>query len=263
MTLLKHELKENWKSFLIWTISIVVICFGCLLMYGSLEESLDEMAQMYANMGNFSAAFGMDRINIGTMEGFYATEIAIMFGLGAAMYAAMLGSAILSKEEEGHTVEFLFTLPQSRKKVVLVKYAAMFLLVLLLNLIVVAFSLLGFACMGNEVNLQGFWLYHGICFLMEMEIATICFLISAVTTKKNVGIGIGLVILLYAGDMMCRLIPDLEDLKYVIPYYYANAVDLFQDGLDGKGPMLATAAAMIVLCFAASLIIYDRKDLKA
>ena len=47
---------------------------------------------MFSVMGGFSAALGMDKVSIGTITGFYATEVALIFALGGAMFAAMTGS---------------------------------------------------------------------------------------------------------------------------------------------------------------------------
>ena len=45
MILYKHEMKMNRNALLIWTISIGLICFGCILLYTSLEESIQEIAE--------------------------------------------------------------------------------------------------------------------------------------------------------------------------------------------------------------------------
>ncbi len=49
---------------------------------------------------------------------------------------------MLSKEEEGHTAEFLYTLPLSRTSIVVKKYFSLFILVALFNVIVMGLDLL-------------------------------------------------------------------------------------------------------------------------
>ena len=106
MVIWKHEWKQNFKVFLIFCLTVGICCFGCVLMFDSVAESMEQMAAGFAGMGSFSTAFGMDKISIATLEGFYAVEINLIFSLGGAMFAAMTGAALLSKEEEGHTAEF-------------------------------------------------------------------------------------------------------------------------------------------------------------
>ena len=77
MTLYKHEMKMNLKSLIIWTLCVGLLCFGCILLYTSLEDSIQEVADIYSNMGSMSVALGMDKMSLATLTGFYATEIAM------------------------------------------------------------------------------------------------------------------------------------------------------------------------------------------
>ena len=133
MVLLNHELRINLKSVLLWTVCVGFTCFGCIWLFGGLAESMEQMAQAYAEMGAFSTALGLDRISVSTMEGFYATEVALIYAIGGAMFAAMTGACMLAKEEEGHTSEFLNTLPLGRGYIVLWKLLSMAVLILLFN----------------------------------------------------------------------------------------------------------------------------------
>lgn len=46
MTILKHELKQNFKSLLIWTLSVAVICAGCIYLYKSVVNWLRPLNSM-------------------------------------------------------------------------------------------------------------------------------------------------------------------------------------------------------------------------
>lgn len=262
MTLLRHEIKRNLRSLLIWALSIGLLCGGCLLLYNSLEESMAEMAEAYSAMGAFSTALGMDKINIGTMEGFYATEIGLMFALGGAMFAAMTGASIISKEEEGHTSEFLNTLPLGRGYILGWKYGALVVLILLFQMICLIFMGIGFAGAGEWPPVKEFAMYHGAQLLMQMEIGSICFLISALSKRRQTGGALGLAMLLYVFDLLCRVLPDLESLKYVTPYYFSNAADIFTSGEVNVGMMLLSLGVTVV-SVAAAASVYGRRDLAA
>ena len=60
---------------------------------------------MFASMGSFTEAFGMDKISFGTLTGFYAVECGNILGLGGAFFSALCGVSILAKEEKDHTAE--------------------------------------------------------------------------------------------------------------------------------------------------------------
>lgn len=260
MVLLRHELKRNRKSLLIWALSVGVLCCGCLLLFHSLEESMAGMAEAYANMGAFSSALGMDKISVSTMEGFYATEIGLMFALGGAMFAAMTGASVVAKEEEGHTAEFLNTLPLGRGYIIGQKYGAMALLILLFQGVCLAFIGLGFLGAGQYPPAKEFFLYHGAQLLMQLEMGSLCFLLSTLSGKKQIGGALGFAMLLYVADLLARVLPDLEWLKYVTPYYFSNAADIFTAG-KVNAPMAFIAAGAIAVSAAAALCVYRGKDL--
>lgn len=260
MTLLIHELKMNRKTFLIWMVCLGFSCFGCILLFESLEESMGEMASAYAQMGTFSAALGLDRLSVATMEGFYATEVALMFAVGGAMFAAMTGAAIVAKEEEGHTAEFLHTLPFGRGRIIACKYAAMTVLILLFHICCIMWVIAGFGITGRFPSREKFVLYHCAQFVMQMEIGSLCFLLSACSKKKQIGAALGGAVLLYMMELMCRVVPDMEGLKYITPYYFSNAVDIFTEGSVDAG-MLAAGIVVTAICAVASAAVYRQRDI--
>lgn len=260
MILYRHEMKMNLKSLLIWTLCVGGLCFGCILLYGSLEDSIQGMAQSYSDLGAMSVALGMDKMSLATLTGYYATEIAMMHGLGGAMFAAILGSGLLSKEEAGHTSEFLNVLPVGRRSVVLQKYLALISNLLIFNLVCVMMYLLGFYALGETVSAKEMTLYHLAALVMQTEIATVCFLLSACTKRILIGAGLGVSVLMFALDMMCRIVPAIENLKYVTPFYYANAADIFSAGKI-NAVCLLIAAAVILCSLAAAVFCYRTKDL--
>ena len=260
MTLYIHEMKMNLKSLLIWTLCVGGLCFGCILLYTSLEDSLQGIADAYSNMGAMSTALGMDKMSLATLTGFYATEVAMMHGLGGAMFAAILGTAMLSKEEAGHTSEFLNVFPIGRSRIIIEKFVALISNILLFNLVCTIMYILGFVMMGEELIWKEMLLFHLAQFLMQAEIGTVCFLISAFSGKNMMGAGLGIAILMFAADMMCRIIPAIENVKYVTPFYYSNGADIFTSGKI-EGVMLVIGIGIMVVAFMAAFIRYGTKDL--
>lgn len=262
MTLWKHELKMNLKTLLIWSMTVGVICFGCLLLYTGLKDSMEDMSDLYRQMGAFSTALGLDKMSMNTIEGFYATEVALMFAIGGAMFAAMIGVSLLSKEEEGHTSEFLNTLPLGRMHIVYTKYVSLITLVGLFQFICIVWILAGFAGAGDFPPIKEFITYHVAQFVMQIEIGTICFLISAYSKKRQTGAALGLALLFYMMDLMCRILPDIENLKYITPYYFSNAADIFTNS-ELNGGMIGIAMSITMVCLLGAGFIYKKRDLMA
>lgn len=260
MVLFIHECKLQKKSLLVWSVCVGALCFCCLLLYDSLADSMGGMSAMFSEMGAFSQALGMDKVSIGTLEGYYAVEIAIILSLGGGLFAAMTGSALVAKEEEGHTSEFLNTLPLSRLQILAAKYAALLCLVLLFGLVTLVFVLAGFACMGELPHMENLLQYQGAAFVMQLEIGSICFLLSAICRKKPTGAALGLTVFLYMLDLLLRVVPALKPAKYITPFYFANAADIFAESAVNI-PLLSGGACACAVFFAAALAVYGRRDI--
>ena len=261
-TIYKHELKTYIKTLAIWSVCVGGMGMACILLFASLKESMETIAESFASMGAVSEAFGMSQLNIGTLQGFYATEIGNIHALGGAMFAAIISTNMLSKEEDGHTSEFLFTLSLERGKVVTAKWAAVISHIFLMNLICVGLYLLGIGILGEEMQLWKFFMYHGMQILLQLEIAGVCFALSAFQRKNKLGIGLGIVMFMYAYDLIARVIPDLSDYKLLSPFSYANASDIFSAGeISVRAAVLGIGVLAVSICTA--YIVYVRKDLAA
>ena len=72
MTLAKHELRQGRTSLIVWTAAIAFLVVICVLMFPEMKGEMDGVSELFASMGSFTQAFGMDRLNFGTLPGFYA-----------------------------------------------------------------------------------------------------------------------------------------------------------------------------------------------
>lgn len=84
MTILKHELRQGRNSLMIWTAVIAFMLGVCIIIYPEMSRQMDDIGEAFANMGGFSAAFGMDKINFGEFIGFFGVECGNVLGLGGA-----------------------------------------------------------------------------------------------------------------------------------------------------------------------------------
>ena len=94
MTIFKHELRQGRVSLIIWTAAISFMLGICVIIYPEMSAQMEDVSAMFADMGSFSQAFGMDRINFGEFIGFFGVECGNVLGLGGAFFAALLLSLI-------------------------------------------------------------------------------------------------------------------------------------------------------------------------
>ena len=91
----------------------------------------------------------------------------------------------------------------------------MLAMLLVFQMICMLWELAGMALIGGMPNLKSYVWYHAAQILLQFEVGSICFLISAISRKKQLGGVFSLAVFLYLADMLCRVIPGIEWLKYV------------------------------------------------
>ena len=260
MRLLKHEMRQGILSLAIWTGSIAFLMVICIVMFPEMKGQMEDVSDMFASMGSFTAAFGMDRLSFGTLTGFYAIECGNILGLGGAFYAALTGITALAKEEKEHTAEFLLTHPVTRTGIVSAKLASVLFQITVMNVLILAISLISILFIDEEIPWKELLLFHLAYYLLQIEIGGICFGISAFLRRSGLGIGLGLACLLYFLNLIANISESAEFLKYITPFGYADGADIVtEEALNG--PMVAVGVSLAVIGIAAAYWKYNRKDI--
>lgn len=260
MTLLKHELSQGKQMLLIWTAVIAGLLAVCIFIYPEMKEEMNDMSQMFSNMGSFSSAFGMDKINFGEFLGFFSVECGNVLGLGGALFAALLGISSLAKEESEQTAEFLLTHPIRRSSIVLQKFFALLLQIFILNAIVVLVTLLSIYGIGEAPDAKILALLLLAYFILQIEIAAVCFGISAFLSGRGPGIGLGIAVLLYFFNILANLTEKMDFLKYITPFGYAEGADIIAEGSLNLSYLSAGLIAAII-GITAAFYRYEKKDI--
>ena len=261
MTLIRHELRQARKSLLVWTMAIGIFMVICVFMYPEMKSQTDSISSVFSSMGAFSAAFGLNALDFGTLKGFYGIECGNILGIGGALFAALIGIGALANEEKNGTAEFLLTHPLSRAKVISAKLASLLIQIVILNMAVWLMSIASMAAVGEAIPWKEVALLHTAYLLMQIEIASICFGISAFLWQGGIGIGLGLAIGLYFMNIIANLSGQAEILKAVTPFGYADGAEVLSSGSIHPARLLvglAFTAAGIALAYWK----YTRKDIR-
>lgn len=261
MTLIKHELRQGKSAFIIWTASVGFLLATCIFLFPEMKGQMDGVSDMFASMGSFTEAFGMDRLNFGTLIGFYAVECGNILGLGGAFYACFCAVNVISKEEKDKTVEFLLTHPVSRAKMITQKLVAVLIQITAMNLIIYLLAIGSISVIGEEIPLKEISLLHLAYYLLGLELSGICFGISAFLRKGGVGVGLGIAFMMYFLNIIANITDTAEFLKYITPFGYCEGADIISNGgLDIAMVVIGAAIGLggIILAY----LKYTKKDIK-
>ena len=248
MTIFRKELRTGAVSLVIWSAVIGGLMAVCVGLYPSMEGSMGDMSALFAGMGEFSSAFGLDKLAFGTIMGFYGTECGNILGL-------------LAGEEGGHTAEFLLTHPVSRLRAAGEKLAALAVMILILNVVCFACGAGGILAIRAETDWEDLLRYHAALLLMQLEVGGMCFGLSALLRRSGFGLAMGLAAGLYFLGLLINLDAAMEPLRFITPYYYADAARVFA-GDPLLDPVL-TGCALGLLGAGFGLWQYSRKDIAA
>lgn len=260
MTLFKHEMRQTRMSLVIWTASIGFLMAICILLFPEMKGEMDGVSDMFASMGSFSAAFGMDRINFGSLDGFYAIECGNILGLGGAFFAAFCAVTVLGKEEKDHTAEFLLTHPVSRARIITEKLAAVLAQIVIMNVLTLAISIGSMYIVGEEIPWENILLMHLAYFLLQLEIGGICFGISAFVRRGGIGVGLGLAVMMYFLNIIANISDKAEFVKYITPFGFSDGADIITSG-EIDVVMVSIGMALGIAGIIAAYVKYTKKDI--
>ena len=261
MTIVLHELRRGKIPFIIWTAAISFMLAVSVMVYPEMKGEMDQVSDMFSSMGAFTSAFGMDKLNFGTLTGYYAIECGNVLGLGGAFFTAVCASGILSKEEKERTAEFLYTHPVARSRFITGKLISVLIRVAALNIIVFAVALGATATIGESIPWKEMCLMHIAHLVLQIELSGICFGLSSFMTKGSAGAGIGIAALAYALNILSNITESLKFLKYITPYGYCDGADIVSNGTLDAGK-IAVGAVLCAVGIASAYLIYTKKDIK-
>ena len=107
----------------------------------------------------------MDRLNFGTLTGFYAVECGNILGLGGAFYASLCAAGVLSKEEKDKTAEFFADASGQPQKGYFGKLIAVFIQITAMNIMIYVLSIGSIAAVGETIPWKEISLIH--CLLLS------------------------------------------------------------------------------------------------
>ncbi|MGL6107100.1 ABC transporter permease subunit [Romboutsia sp.] len=270
MNIFKFEFKRLIKSCLIWAL----ICGALTALFLALFPSMKDMG-MQELMGNkmdalpaemlkaFNIDESMDFSNIYNYLGYCIQYIA----MASAIYGAILGVNALIREESQGTIEFLYSKPITRTKIVTSKLlsivAIYYVYIIILGIITMGVCI---AVKPEEIEVMELMMnlktmFIGIS-LLGYIFMSIGLLISTIVKSDRgaIPIAIGIFFVSYFLGIIGKLKESFEWMKYFSPFDYYAPTTVLKDGFDLKFVLIGLG--IIALSTVASYTIYRKKDMR-
>ena len=260
----KREMKINFKSFLIWTLILITLFLIVFLIYPSIMNSeniqmMNEMLKIFPE--EMLKAFNMDISSIDTAFGWMRTEGFVFVLLITGIYSGILGSNIVLKEENDKTIEYLNSVPVTRRKILFSKILSALTYIFFMIIILGIFNFIGLSII-EEFDKKLFVYLSITPIFSSIVIFSLCLFLSTFThkTKKTLGISLGLVFISYFLQILSEMSDKTEFLKYVSIFTLADIRNVIVN--ISINPLMVFLSIIITMIFIVLTIIhYDKKEL--
>lgn len=260
----RREMKANFKNFLIWLLIIIGLFLVVFLIYPSIMSSgniemINEMMKGFPE--ELLKAFNMDISNISTVFGWLKTEGFVFVVLLAGMYSAILASQVLVKEESEKTIEYLNSLPVTRKQIVISKVLASLSYITLLVVLILIFNFCGLLISG-DFDKKLFLMLSITPLFSSYVIFGLCLFLSTFThkAKKMIGVSLGIVFISYIIQILSTLGSKVEFLKYFSIFSFADTRNIILN--SEINPVLVVISVILTIgLIALTIIRYNKKEL--
>ena len=260
----KREMKVNLKSYIIWISILIGIFLMVFLIYPSIISSetigsLNELMEMFPE--ELLKAFNMDISSIDSAFGWLKTEGFVFILLITGCYSGIIGSNIVLKEENDKTIEYLNSVPVTRKNIIISKILCGLLYIVAMVVGIAIFNFIGLSLSG-DFDKKSYILLSITPIFTSIVIFSLCLFLSTFThkTKKTLGISLGIVFISYFLNVFSEMAESTEFLKYISVFTLADIRNVIID--VSINPLMIILSVGISLIFLAlSVLHYDKKEL--
>lgn len=186
----------------------------------------------------------------------YAYTIPILM----LIYAIGQGSDSIAGEEQRHTMDLLLSHPITRRSVVLQKFGATSIGLLLMTAVLIVSAGLGIPFANMDIPVANIAAASIGCMLLGMHFGALALAIGAATGKKPVAMGIASAVATAAFfvDSLAPQVDQLEPIRKLSAFYYYSGAAALREGFQwGHFAVLVVTAGLFL---AAAIWLFDRRD---
>lgn len=259
---LAKSLRDIRGIALVWGIGIGLYCAWVLSIYPSFSQSTS-LANSLNNLPPAARALVGQFSDLTAPAGFFNLVVLTYLPLLVAIYALIQATGTLAGEEEQGIFSVLLSAPVSRARLVLDKIGGLVIGLVVVSLFAVGCVLLGIALTGISLDYGKAALAVLTALPPALVISAVSFLAGALLGSRAAAVGVGTLLTVgaYFLNTLGSTVDWLKPLRGLSIFYQAAQSRPF-DNEWGLGN-LALLVGVAALAYALSLIVFQRRDLKA
>lgn len=269
MNIFKFEFKRQIKGCIVWSIICSILIAFFMALYPSMSNSsMQELVN--SKMSSIPSELlkvlnienGLDFSNIYD----YLTYAIQYIAIASAVYASILGVNSLIKEESEGTIEFLYSKPIKRSKIVTQKLLSIIVIYCIYIIIVGIITMISCIIVKSYyiriidiiINIK---LIFASILIIGLIFMSIGILVSSLikSSKSSISLSISIFFISYFLGIISKLKEGFEWFRFLSPLYYYPLNNIIENGFELK--FILVSLFIIIGSIIGSYIIYNKKDM--
>lgn len=259
----RYEFRQRWSSVGIWAGSLAGLLLLFMALFPSFSADMAAMNQILDNFPpEFKAAFGLNALNLATLEGYFGFCF-VFCQLCLAIQAANYGLSLVSVEEDDLTADFLLTRPLSRPSILTSKLLAALTSLLVTQILFWAVSLASIAIFKGDAPYEqrAITLLLGSVVVFQLLFFSLGLLISLLAkrirsvTPWSLGLAFGT----YVISGFSGILEDVK-LEYLSPFKHFDPGQIIKD-LHYDTRLVILDVVIIAVAIVVSYWLYQKRDI--
>lgn len=220
------ELKQRKTYLFWWTLIMVVIVAILLLIYPSIHSQADQLNKVLNQLPSSIRELktGGSQVDIASPVGYLHSQLYyITLPLILIIMSIGLGSSLLAKDEQNHTLELLLARPISRAKLLAAKAISGISLVLFVSIFSSTATIILAKAVGLDVTAKHLLLTSAYMTLFSLSFGAIAFSLTAVsnvTRRTSTAIAAAVAFGGYLLASLSEISNYIEVPAKLLPYHY-------------------------------------------
>ena len=252
---LKFEARRHLRGAVALAVLLVLLVVFTLSIYPSIEASgsaiVDFIEQLPEQM---QESFAVEAYT--TIEGYLATEFyQFMWLLLVGLYLIYIGGGTIAGDVETGRIDLLLATPISRRRVVVEKFLALLVPILVVNLLIPLFVYAGLIVIDESIRVTDLLLLHVFSVPYLSLAAAIGVALSVLVDRADFAKrgGLALLFVLFIVDSVTTG-TDYEWIGSISPTRYFDPADILVDqSPDVAGALVLVGATVIVVVLSAEV----------
>ncbi len=261
-----ETLRRHWRAAVYWGLGIIVYGIIALLILPD-QQALQQYVSLLQTVPSVvMSAFGLEDVGlIGTPEGFLGYSYFLYIILVIAVYAVLAGLNITASEEDSGVLDMVLSLPLPRWRIIVERFLAYSLLILLI-------ILLGFIGLvaGRAMNVHAQPLEISTLLTSSLNMFPSGVLVLAVTTLAAVivrrrgtaaALAGGFVVASYLIDILGSMANNAagDALGSLSFFRHYDAMNVLIVGISGGSVVVLLVGTAVLV--AAALVMFQQRDI--